>query len=122
VVWSAGETIEAAAVAKAFALAGSEGAALNRDSGPTSELGRKLLLGLVVVVLVLLSMAVLSRCTDDPRSRCAAVQSDYGADSLEYSQCLAQNRSAGSSGGIRSGRTGGGSYGGWSSGGGGGHK
>jgi hypothetical protein len=120
VVWSAGAALEAADVAKAFGLAGNEGLLLRRDATPTSGAGMKLLSVVVVIVVGLALLALLTRCSDSGTNssmtnRCAGVQSDYGADSAEYRQCVAQNRSSGT------GRSGGGSYGGWSSGGG-GHK
>ncbi len=116
VVWSAGETLDAAVVADAFAIAPGARAGLQRDVGAlpaASGLGipkALLIFGLIVLVIV-----IASTCSSDD---CSEVQQTFGAASTEYQQCLS-NR--GSGGGVRSGGTSGGSYGGWSSGGG-GHK
>jgi hypothetical protein len=105
VTWSAGETVAASEVAKAFGLAAPQ--ALARDSAPLSSTSKGVpavvILFIVFVVLVMLT----SRCSSDD---CDEVRATFGAQSNEYRQCL-NNRSSGRSGG---------SYGGWSSGG--GHK
>jgi len=108
IVWSAGETLSADDVMQAFRLAPEKRAALQRDAALTSLGGgtlAKVFLWMFVLVVVLL----LFRCSDD-RPDCDSLRSTYGDASLEYRNCLAQNR----------GRTGGGSFGGFSSGG--GHK
>jgi hypothetical protein len=114
VTWSAGQTLPAAVVAAAFALAPASTAALQRDVAPLSShlgVGKAVLLLVVVLLIVLL----MSRCGRDD---CDEVRSTFGAASLEYQQCLAQRGGGGGRGGIV---TGGGAYGGWSSGSG-GHK
>jgi hypothetical protein len=64
---------------------------------------------IIVLVVVLVVMALLGRCSND---RCDDVRSTFGAASAEYRQCVGN---AGTSSGSR-----GGSFGGWSPGG--GHK
>ena len=106
IVWSAGETLGADDVMKAFRLAPEQRAALQRDALPTASSAgtlAKVFFWLFVVVVVLL----LFRCIDDDRADCEALRSSYGDASQEYRNCLAANR----------GRTGGGAYGGYSSGG-----
>jgi hypothetical protein len=120
IVWSGGEALEAAAVAKAFRLAPEKTAALQRDVAPTSSGGllAKIFFWAFVIVIVLM----LFRCSggdSSTRRDCNALMDTYGEASQEYQSCLADNRrSSGSSGGGYS--TGGGSFGGFSSGG--GHK
>ena len=119
VVWSAGETLSADAVLKAFKLAPDQAAALQRDSLPTSfnsaGLLAKLFLGLLVLVVVLM----LFRCGGGSGSSdCDDMRASFGAASQEYQNCLSNNR--GSGGGVGGFRSGGGSFGGYSSGG--GHK
>ncbi len=118
VTWSAGETLEASAVADAFGIPPGQRAALQRDAAPTA-LGGPPAIGtpavqrvLVFIVLALVVIALLSMCSSD--NDCDTVRQTFGAQSAEYQQCL-RNRSGGSS--ARSG----GSWGGWSSSGG-GHK
>lgn len=108
VTWSAGQTIDAAAVARAFGLAVPQ--ALARDASPSSGewSTAKVVLIFVVLLVVLL---LFERCSSRD---CSDERATFGEASYEYRQCLA-NRSSGGSG--RSG----GSSGGWSSGGG-GHK
>jgi len=117
IVWSGGEALEAAAVAKAFRLAPDKIAALQRDVAPTSggSLLAKIFFGMFIVVLSLMMF----RCGSDGasgRRDCDSLLSSYGEASQEYQGCLADNRRSSSSGL----RTGGGSFGGFSSGG--GHK
>jgi hypothetical protein len=113
VVWSAGETIEVATLAAAFRLPQAQRPALQRDVGPTMQLGPLVKLA-IVVGLVLLLVLLMSRCS---RNDCDELRATFGEASNEYQQCLRSNR-AGSGGWWR---TTGGSYGGYSSGGG-GHK
>ncbi|WP_374593782.1 DUF4178 domain-containing protein [Aquabacterium sp.] len=111
VVWSAGETLQAAAVAQAFGLGGGQQAALTRDGGPSNVTWgtlKTILIWLAVIVVLLL---LIRKCGGDD---CDEVRDTYGAASTEYQQC---QRS--SSGGHYYGNTGS-SWGGYSSGG--GHK
>ncbi len=110
VVWSAGETLDAAAVADAFAIAPAARAALQRDVAPLAGSGGGTRMVLYLIIAVIVVIVLLSRCGRDD---CDSVRRTFGAASAEYQQCLARG---GSYGGYR-----GGSYGGWSSGGG-GHK
>jgi ribosomal protein S27AE len=110
VVWSAGRTLDAATVAKAFGLSGQ--AVLKRDAAPLAAAGggsglsrATLLLGLFVLLMV-----ALVTCSD---GGCDDVRRAFGEASSEYQQCL---RTAGG-GSTRFG----GSWGGYSSGSG-GHK
>ena len=50
----------------------------------------------VIVGVVLLVMLLLSRCSED---NCDATRNTFGADSLEYKQCVAQRRSGHRTGG-----------------------
>ncbi|MBI5257144.1 MAG: DUF4178 domain-containing protein [Burkholderiales bacterium] len=112
VTWSAGATLDADVVAKAFGLNTMEAMAMRRDASALSGGGkRSLMFWVVLTVLALLVLMSLFRCatTDD----CQPLRDTFGAASTEYQQCLANNRSGST-------RTGGGSYGGFSSGG--GHK
>lgn len=111
-VWSAGETLNAADVAKAFRLAPEQTAALKRDAGPTSGNAASLLAKVFFWVFVVVVLLMLFRCGGDDRRDCEPLRASYGEASQEYQSCLASNRSGY--------RTGGGSYGGFSSGG--GHK
>ncbi|MFO1326102.1 MAG: DUF4178 domain-containing protein [Rubrivivax sp.] len=112
-VWSAGSTLDAVVVAKAFNISPAGEAAFKRDKAPlaAASTGTASKLATVVVLLVLfvLVMIILSTCTSDA---CDDYKRSFGESSREYQQCL---RNAGSS------RTSGGSWGGYSSGGG-GHK
>lgn len=115
ITWSAGETLSADAVLKAFKLAPEKSAALQRDALPSSGNAASLLAkvffwGFVVVVLLMMF-----RCDGDERRDCDSVRATYGEASAEYQNCLRSARSG-------SGRSSGGSWGGWSSGGGGSHK
>ncbi len=108
VVWSAGETLAAEDVRKAFRLGADKAAALQRDVLPTS--GSSSLLGkLFFWVFVVVVLLMLIRCSrgDD----CSEVRNTYGNASQEYQSCLNNRHSS---------RSGGGSFGGFSSGG--GHK
>ena len=109
--WSAGETLEANAVAAAFNLPESAKAALQRDALPVSagfKLNNKALWIFIAIIVI---MIIVAQCSSDD---CGKLRSTYGEASNEYQQCLR----SGSSGGVV--RTGGGSFGGFS--GGGGHK
>ena len=110
VVWSAGQTLDAAAVAKAFGMPSH--AAFKRDTAPLAAAGGTAALSRTAVLLGLfvLLMIALVTCSDDG---CDDVRRAFGEASNEYQQCL---RTAGSG----STRIGGGSWGGYSSGG--GHK
>ena len=118
VTWSAGRTLEAAAVAAAFGIPGDQRRVMARDVSPfTAAAGAGWGLGkaLVILVVLLLLIGLLSRCSD---TACDDVKATFGEASTEYQQCRA--RSASGHSGSSSGGSGG-SYGGWSSGGG-GHK
>ena len=114
-VWSAGQTIDANVVARAFGIAGASEAAFRRDTSPlTADAGStasKLAKGSVLLVLFVLILVILVTCSNDG---CDDVRNAFGENSNEYQQC----RRSASSGGSR---TSGGSWGGYSSGGG-GHK
>jgi hypothetical protein len=113
VTWSEGGTLQADALAQAFALPEAQRAALAREVSPFkadtggSSLLVRVAVGFVVVVFVVLWLL------DSSRDECDGVRQTFGAASLEYQQCRERGRYAHSSSG--------GSYGGWS-GGGGGHK
>lgn len=111
VVWSAGETLDAAAVAQAFNLGADRRAALNRDSGPSNLTWGTLKTILIWLVVILVLLFLIQRCGGND---CDEVRNTYGEASTEYQQC---QRS--SSGGHYYGNSGS-SYGGYSSGG--GHK
>jgi ribosomal protein L37AE/L43A len=113
VTWSAGETIDAAVLAKAFGIPIASSPAFPADAGAlTSSLSKPSFFGtsrvvwIVIAVFVLLS--IMDACSDD----CDDLRDTFGASSAEYQQC----KRSGGSGVVRSG----GSRGGWSSGG--GHK
>jgi ribosomal protein L37AE/L43A len=113
VVWSAGETLSADVVAKAFRLEGSR-VLLQRDATPASGNAASLLAKVFFWVFVVVVLLMLFRCSDDDNRRdCEPLRASYGEASQEYQSCLASNRSGGY-------RTSGGSWGGFSSGG--GHK
>jgi Domain of unknown function (DUF4178) len=111
VTWSAGQTLTAAEVANAFAIAPASRAAMQRDVAPLSSGSglNKFVIAFIVIVLIIL---VLSQCSSS--DDCGEVKSTFGATSAEYQQCV-NARSTGRSGSY------GGSYGGYSSGSG-GHK
>lgn len=112
VTWSAGEALDAATVAEAFAIAPGARAALQRDVTPFTAKGGAARNALIVFVVVVLIFVLLSRCDRDD---CDEVRQTFGQASTEYQQCARQRASSGVP------RTGGGSFGGYSSGGG-GHK
>lgn len=109
IVWSAGQTISADEVHRAFRLGADQLAALQRDAGPTSGQFSTLTKVLIVLALIVVMLMVV-RCSRDDDARCDPVRNTFGASSLEYQNCLASNTS----------RSRGGSFGGFSSGG--GHK
>jgi predicted RNA-binding Zn-ribbon protein involved in translation (DUF1610 family) len=109
VVWSAGATLAADTVGKAFRLAPEQGAALRRDARPTSDNAASLLARLFFAGFVVVLALVMFRCDDD--DACDTLRSQYGAASREYQSCLTSQRSGS---GVR---IGGGSFGGYSSGG-----
>ncbi|CAN5281771.1 hypothetical protein BH11PSE10_BH11PSE10_03990 [soil metagenome] len=119
-VWSQGRKLDAAEVARAFALPADKQAVLARDvssfgAGGSGGLLRKIAIGIVIVVIIVLLLRACSGSDD-----CAQYRDSYGEASAEYAQCKRN------SGGGRiypggGGSYGGGSYGGYS-GGGGGHK
>jgi ribosomal protein S27E len=116
ITWSAGETLEARAVAQAFGLDAQAGAALRRDAAPVAAGARGSGLGcagvIILILLILFVVLLIARCSED---RCDEIRSTFGPASAEYQQCLARQRTSSGSG----------AYGGsWGSGGGGGggHK
>ncbi len=116
ITWSAGETLEARAVASAFGLDAQAGAALRRDAAPVAAGARGSGLGcagvIILILLILFVVLLIARCSED---RCDEIRSTFGPASAEYQQCLARQRTSFGSG----------AYGGsWGSGGGGGggHK
>jgi len=115
IVWSAGETLTADEVLKAFRLAPEAAAALQRDALPTFS-GASLLAKIFFWAFVVIVVLMLFRCgSGGGSSSCDDVRSTFGAASTEYQNCLSSNRSGG---GYYGGT--GGSFGGFSSGG--GHK
>lgn len=112
VVWSAGETLSADAVMKAFKLSPEKAPVMKRDALPTSGNAASLLAKLFFWGFIVVVLLILFRCDDD---NCSDLRSTYGEASQEYQNCVRANRS-GSSGS----RTSGGSFGGFS--GGGSHK
>ena len=112
VTWSAGETLDAAQVASAFAVAPGAAVALQRDVAPFTAKSGGSRNAIIVFVVIVILFALLSRCDRDD---CDSVRQSFGAASTEYQQCARQRATSGVP------RTGGGSFGGYSSGGG-GHK
>jgi Domain of unknown function (DUF4178) len=105
VVWSAGETLDADAVVKAFRLPEGKLPALKRDAAPLSlgsvfGMAWGFVKGVLIFVLIVIILIVLARCDGDD---CDELRQTFGENSNEYQQC---KRSGGS------GRTSGGSYGG----------
>lgn len=119
VTWSAGETLQANDVAKAFGLDESQALAIQRDASPLAGqpggLLKRLLVLAAVAVLVMALVAMFS--CGSSRDDCSSTRSTFGESSNEYQQCLTNQRNSGSGGsGYR-----GGAVGGFSTGGG-GHK
>ena len=115
VVWSAGETLSADTVMKAFRLAPEQSAALQRDALPTSLSGASLLAKIFFWAFVVIVVLMLFRCGSGGGSQnCDNARNTFGAASSEYQNCLNSSRSGGYYGGA------GGAFGGFSSGG--GHK
>ena len=112
VTWSAGQTLDAATVADAFAIAPGARAALQRDVAPFTAKGGGSRNAIIVFAVIVMLFALLSRCD---RDECDAVRQTFGQASTEYQQCARQRATSGVP------RTGGGAFGGYSSGGG-GHK
>lgn len=109
VTWSAGETIDAETVRRAFGLPDDRRAAMSRDVTPTTQ--RKAFKSQVLLWLfIVLLMVFFARC-DDGAGRCDDERQAFGEDSREYRECVQRGGTAA--------RTSGGSWGGGSSG---GHK
>ncbi len=120
VVWSAGETLAADTVLKAFRLAPDQSAALQRDALPTALGGASLLAKIFFWAFVVIVVLMLFRCGSGSGSGggsrdCNDVRNTFGAASGEYQNCLNSSRSGGGYYGDA-----GGAFGGFSSGG--GHK
>ena len=115
IVWSAGETLSADTVMKAFGLGADQRAGLQRDALPTAFGKSSLLAKIVFWAVIVIVVLMLFRCGDDGgKVDCTATLNTYGQASTEYQNCLNSQRSGS---GYRSG---GGAFGGFSSGG--GHK
>jgi hypothetical protein len=115
VTWSAGQTLPAATVQKAFGLS-APAAQFARDASAFKSSGGTLLRNIIIgIFLVVLLFALLRACSSDD---CQRYKDSFGESSNEYQQCRASARSGG---GYYGGGSSGGSYGGYSSGGG-GHK
>jgi hypothetical protein len=111
VTWSAGQTIDADVLLKAFKLQDANRAAMQRDVKPTASFGSGLTLPMFFLILmVIVIIFAFSRCSRDD---CDELRRTYGEASAEYQQCARNS-------GYRGGSGYGGSYGGF--GGGGGHK
>jgi len=111
VTWSAGQTIDADVLLKAFKLQDANRAAMQRDAKPVSASRIGVLPILFIIFLLIALVASFSRCSRDD---CSELRRTYGESSNEYQQCA--RRGGGYVGGGY-----GGSYGGFGSGGG-GHK
>lgn len=114
VTWSAGETLEADAVADTFRVPAAKRAALRRDVGPLAgggiaRAGTIPVLWIFVAIVVM--MVLMEQCSNDG---CEDLRRTFGEASNEYQQC---KRSGAGSTGFR---TRGGSFGGFGTGG--GHK
>jgi hypothetical protein len=112
VTWSAGEVLDAKAIADAFQLGPQGVTALRRDVAPLAagggRGGRLGCAGVIILVLLLVFVVLLfSRCSSD---NCDQVRTTFGPASLEYQQCLANRRSSSSSGGSWSSGSGGGGH------------
>ena len=105
IVWSAGETLSADTVLKAFRLKPELAAALQRDALPSAANASSLLAKVFFWVFVIVVLLMIFRCSGD--DDCNEVRAKYGESSSEYQSCLNRNRS----------RSSGGSFGGFSSGG-----
>jgi hypothetical protein len=114
VVWSAGATLSADEVMRAFKLQRDKAAAMKRDALPTSGNAASLLAKLFFWGFIAVVVLVMFRCDGDGDANCSQLRSTFGEASAEYQNCLRSQRSGGSF------RTGGGSFGGYS--GGGSHK
>ena len=115
VTWSAGETLDADVIAKAFDIPEAARAALARDASPVSGGGTSgwpLKTFTFVALLVIVIVMAVKSCGG---GGCDELRATFGASSNEYQQCLRSG-----SGGSRF-RSSGGSFGGFGSGGG-GHK
>lgn len=113
ITWSAGRTLPADAVQKAFGLS-APAAQFSRDASAFGSDSGKLLRNIVIALfLIVLLFALLRACSSDD---CKAYKDSFGENSNEYRQCRANSRGSG----VYFGNSGG-SYGGYSSGGG-GHK
>jgi hypothetical protein len=109
ITWSAGRTLPAADVQKAFGLS-APAATFTRDASAFNNSGAKLLVYIVVGLFLMVIVGTLIRaCSSDD---CQQYKNSFGENSNEYRQC--RSRSSGSGVYIPSG----GSYGGYSSGGG----
>ena len=117
IVWSAGETMPADVIMKAFRLAPEKSAALQRDAAPTALKG-SLLAKIIFWAFIVFVLLLLFRCGSSGGGPvdCTNTLNTFGQASQEYQNCLNSQRSGGSG----AYRTGGGSFGGFSSGG--GHK
>jgi hypothetical protein len=108
VTWSQGGLMQASTLRRAFGVPENRaGAESFSDTTPLTSSSRSWLFKVAMLIIVLMIISVLlSTCTR--RDRCEALKNQYGAQSVEYRQCL--NRS---SGGARVGRgSSGGSWGG----------
>ncbi|MCW5637213.1 MAG: DUF4178 domain-containing protein [Rubrivivax sp.] len=106
VVWSAGETLDAAVVAEAFGITAGERAAMQRDVAPVSSGGKRMSATNAIIMIVVLFIIVSALAECEGSDRCDELRQAFGPNSNEYRQCVAQ-RGSGSSG-----RTSGGSWGG----------
>ena len=86
VVWSAGETLSADAVLKAFKLAPDKAAALQRDVLPTSNRNSLSLFTVLMVVLVVVVILMMARCGSS--DGCDTLRATDGDASQEYRNCI----------------------------------
>jgi hypothetical protein len=110
VVWSAGATLTADEVMRAFKLQRDKAAAMQRDALPTTGNAASLLAKLFFWGFIVVVLLIMFKCGGDDGPNCNELRNTYGEASQEYQNCLRSR----SSGGFR---TGGGSFGGYSSGG-----